>query len=464
MESFKYQGRWWLPDNPEKKIAGTLTFSPSTDISLEVLDSFSTEEDQSVPAVIREGFESKTYKIILGVIENGKTVTLWQCQSRNSITVWGTPFEFESHRIEASVAFIGSHFQDETQIMFQEAHVQYTYLSDWASTSGFSWSKHLDLPKLEIHYTRPEDLKISTSLATISLTHSYGLKTSRLEEYKLSQEHWLKINLLNPNSYDDFYNKYLDPIQDLLSFATTKPNKMVSLQFNLTTSTSENNLVDVVFGQRDIEPRPQELLRPHYQLFTLQDVKSDIDKIVENWLKIYQELDNVFSLFFGVKYNSKMYLKQQFLYVIQAVETYHRMRKKNYVLDPEKHKSKLKTILENCGDENKEWLQSILNFSNEPRLRDRLIELLIQTKGALAYLNLNEKNFTKIAKDTRNYFTHYDESLKKKAAKGIKLFRLTHGLSYLLQACILDELGISPEKQKELFERNQTYIQSKYDF
>lgn len=463
MENISYKGRWWLPENPEKKVAGVLSFSANTGVSLEVFDNFDAKTDTSTVTPFQQAFDSSIYKIILGVTENGKAVTLWECQSRGSVVLW-SEFEYESYHIIVSVAFIGHHFPEENLLLFQEAHVQYTYLPDWASTTGFSWTKYNDIPKIEVHYQRPEDIKIATSNASISLAHSYGLKSKTSQEFKISQEHWLIVEAEKPKTFDSFNDEYIQPLQDFLSFATTKPNAIIQLQLKADSSLSSDSLIDVYFRQREIKPRTEESLRAHNQLFTLQDVQENIGSIIEKWLNIYQDIDDVFNLFFSIEYNPKLYLNQQFLYIAQAVETYHRRRKKNHVTPPKLHKTKVKAILDSCEEENKKWLQGILNFSNEPRLKDRLDELVTQTTLALSYFNIGQENFVLTAKHTRNYLTHYDKKLEKKAAKGLRLFRLTQGLSYLLQACILDELGLPPTKQKELFERNQTYVQAKFKF
>ena len=39
MEAFKYNGIWWLPDNPGKRISGILTFHPEDGIFLNLIGS-----------------------------------------------------------------------------------------------------------------------------------------------------------------------------------------------------------------------------------------------------------------------------------------------------------------------------------------------------------------------------------------------------------------------------------------
>jgi len=63
MDKFEYKGRWWLPDKPEKRISGTLRFTPNEGAILELIGSFKDTKD------INKMLEPE---IILGISSNGK--------------------------------------------------------------------------------------------------------------------------------------------------------------------------------------------------------------------------------------------------------------------------------------------------------------------------------------------------------------------------------------------------------
>lgn len=46
MEEFEYNGIWWLPENPKKKISGTLRFNLREDANLELIGSFKEAKDK----------------------------------------------------------------------------------------------------------------------------------------------------------------------------------------------------------------------------------------------------------------------------------------------------------------------------------------------------------------------------------------------------------------------------------
>ncbi len=71
---------------------------------------------------------------------------------------------------------------------------------------------------------------------------------------------------------------------------------------------------------------------------------------------------------------------------------------------------------------------------------------------------IKEKDvFIKLVGDTRNYYTHFGKDLKEKAAKGSELYQLSDKLALLLKSCLLSEIGITLEKQIEIFLGNWHY-------
>ena len=110
-----------------------------------------------------------------------------------------------------------------------------------------------------------------------------------------------------------------------------------------------------------------------------------------------------------------MYLENQFLNLVQAIESYHRRQIKNHVLPKDEHKNRLEIVLDSVPGEYKEWLKDKLQHSNEPTLKERLIELFESIPEIINELIKDKEAFATQINNARNYFTHHDESLKKKA-------------------------------------------------
>lgn len=105
----------------------------------------------------------------------------------------------------------------------------------------------------------------------------------------------------------------------------------------------------------------------------------------------------------------------------------------------------------------RESLKSKLKYGNEFSLRKRLKEIFSKYQEILNEFIENKNAFIEKVVNTRNYQTHHDEDLRKRAAKGEGLYRLTQKLKKLLEICLLIELGFSREQIKGLFSRNRRY-------
>ncbi|HEV2864233.1 MAG TPA: HEPN domain-containing protein [Pyrinomonadaceae bacterium] len=457
MDNTEHSGKWWLPSNPEHAVSGTLTFSNQDGAelrligSLEAFDTFNTE--------------LKTYPIILGLSVDGKLITLNGCMSADTrMTIPG--FVSQAYRID--LCFIGGHISDESQLRFKRLELQYSRLPDWVFTSGFSITKYDNEPhRLEVNYVLPDDIKAITTKGTFSITFTFNLKGDGIEEINLRQSVWLEIEADDEYSFYQLITRYVRPLQNFLSLAATKPNSILRLKVyskdmfaETPDGNSQETSLEVIFSQTYYEVKPAKLLLVFDMLFNLHDIAEELQGVLESWLRVSEELDTVCNLFFGIQYIPKMYSKQKFLYVVQAIETYHRRRFANNVLPKGAHKARIREILEHTVEEHRDWLKEQLNYSNEPRLRQRVKEILDMLEDTVSTLITDKDAFAKDVVNTRNYYTHYDPHLKDKAAQGIKLYVLTEKLSYLLQACLLVELGIPKQKCAELLIRNQGYIRA----
>jgi hypothetical protein len=455
MDDVEYSGLWWLPSNPENKVAGSLTFSNQNGIELKLIGSL-------------EGLDAinnryRKHAVIWGITNAGKSITLSECLAAGLKI--GLP-GFVSQDYWIHLCFISAHLTEE-QLRFKRLVVKYSRLVDWVRTSGLTMTMHEDEPyKRQFNYNLPEEIKATTTKGTVSIDFSFNAEGDFFDEMHLRQSISMEIGADIEREFDDLLLRYVRPFQNFLTLATTKPNSIVSVDVYSKHKSFEKSdgtgvvetPIEVVFPQRHLEPKSEKLLIPQYMLFTMRDIPN-FQTAVERWLTVADELDSVCNLFFGVMYNSSMYLEQEFLNMVQAVESYHRRRMKNSVLPKEQHRVRVRAILSEVSGEYKDWLTEILTYSNEPRLKHRLSELFEKVDMILSPLITDKDQFAKKVSDTRNYLTHYDQHLKDKAAKGGKIAMLTAQLSYILQACLLLELGFSQEKCAEMFRRNQGYTQ-----
>lgn len=138
-----------------------------------------------------------------------------------------------------------------------------------------------------------------------------------------------------------------------------------------------------------------------------------------------------------------MYNVHRFTSLINSLEGYHRLRYGDKTELPARTYDKmLKNILTKISVERyKTWLTEKLTYANELTLRKRVKKAL----NRIDFIPMSGKDKQELTDKiiiTRNYYTHYDETLKTKAADGIELHSLNNKLNVMLQLCLMLDLKI----------------------
>ena len=114
----------------------------------------------------------------------------------------------------------------------------------------------------------------------------------------------------------------------------------------------------------------------------------------------------------------------------------------------------VKSLVENCPENNREWLNGRLIHGNEISLSKRLKRIIEPFKEYFGSIKERKKMIRSIV-DTRNYLTHYDESLEKNAADGTELWALCQKMEAMFQLHILNILGFSENEVSEIYKNSE---------
>lgn len=165
------------------------------------------------------------------------------------------------------------------------------------------------------------------------------------------------------------------------------------------------------------------------------------------------DLDPVYRLFLGTVYNPQSYLEQHFLNLVQALEVYHRRALYVPELPKEEHERRVNEILDASPEEHKGWLERKLRVVSEPSLNQRLHEIFKRHLSIVEFVIGKKKQvraeFIEKVVATRNYRTHFDDSKKDKAARGEELYKIMQNLNLVLEACLMEEIGFTPDRTKD---------------
>ena len=445
MEKITHRGRWFLPENTENKVLGTLTFSNENGIDLELDGSF-TEDHRG---------EFLRPDIILGDTYSGKRVTLYRCnqhshQHTNSGDVIST--------FSAIYLLEGDHFLTEDQLLFHRSISGYFNLGLWLRSQGFSYE--LAENTRSIQYKKPPSILFTLDGVEGTFDFDIGGSSPSDSVFEIEEIKQRTVVCLEYETAQSF-SKILKDVRHFQNFLTlaiyepTYPNH-IRLQHNERTQQVGSKERPITIRLYFSPPYFKPVKDQRFFLFSYKDIEENFPKIIQKWYSLNETIDDPFYLLFDSFYNVTNALESQFLNLARAIETFHRRLRNNEERDIKEHKEMIKNIVGKVDDKDKKWLKQRLAFSNEPTLHKRMEEILEEVKSPfIDRIISNYEQFVKDVKNTRNFYTHFGQRLESKAKKGEELIFLTRKLKLVLICIILKETGFEQGQITKLLEQNE---------
>ena len=158
-ESFEKHGYWWLPSKPEPKLPGILKISESADAELEILGVFGDKfsYDANIPRIV-------------GIIEDGKLVTLDNCFYKNRNIRFGG---ISKSVVYAHLVLVGAQFEDDEAIEFSSFMFSVEGLDEWLSITGIKVKHDWEAKSATINFKPPEVIRIKLP-KDINLSFRFG--------------------------------------------------------------------------------------------------------------------------------------------------------------------------------------------------------------------------------------------------------------------------------------------------
>ncbi len=449
-EEFKKSGYFWLPSLPDRKIPGTLRISDGGNIELEVIELFNPDPLQAMHN------NNDNLERIVGIIEEYGSVTLDDCfyKQKNS-SLGGVS---KKSLIHVNKAFTRVEYKEKENISFNTFRFSIEGIDEWVGIREVEFRKKGDLENIEIIYSRPKEIIINLNNGMQLIIKFYSLLStpSSTTEFKITQKTYFELVSTEERALDVFID-IAHKITTLLCFAI---DKIVCLEYIVATS----NNISRDTGDGNLTPVPIGIYYPslpylgdaskiewHRMLFRYGQIKNNAEKIINNWIDAYDQIDPALSLYFSTKMGAQKYLDGKFLALVQGLETYHRRTSTEKLMDEQKFKELVEEIISKCPEDNKEWLKGRLNHGNEIPLRKRINSIIEPFKNLVGTEKERNKIISRIV-DTRNYLTHYDQSLKSKAANNEELLSLCYKMEAFFQLHFLQVLGFTSEEIKSILE------------
>ncbi|MHC5771578.1 MAG: ApeA N-terminal domain 1-containing protein [Nostoc sp.] len=447
MNSFEYSGFWWLPSNPEDQVVGNLKFSNKTGFSLELIGSFNSFNVVSF-------YQEEKYPIILGILNN-KLITLYNCYQKNyQISFPG----FTSQVLGAKLALLGHHFNNEEEIRFKNFEVDFTYLKylsplihDFNVESVPDKSK----PNYSIYTNRfaiSNDIKASITKGDIYIKQ-YINGENQKHIININKSALIEVKLKQLSTIDEILSGYINPLKNFITLISNQPNFIEKFYVSLDDSSTR---IEIIFSTSNYIDKIKSVNEFDF-LLRLEDIEQDFSLIMQKWFNFYDDSYDIINLYFSTIYNSNLYAENEFLSLVQALESFHRRILNKSSSYTESHKVRLNAIIESAPIEYKDWLTDKLLFSHEPTLVDRLNETINLTNKTVTPLIIDVNIFIKDVKKIRNYLTHYNDPSEADLLNKYDIFRINQVLNFTIKTFLLVQLGCTPEFCQEKISRGNEY-------
>jgi hypothetical protein len=430
-----------LPDREHEKLSGTLTITRGK-AALELIGHFGHELLSATDNEKAYSLDLAEQARIIGLTTDGKRVTLEGHQAApHTVSFPGVA----TATYQRNVALIGKQFADGEGIGFDEISIRASDLNVWTQVSGFEseigMEKHkrkgyLMFSNVEIRFDAPDDIDIELARGERAFvrfsaqSHGIGRGTDHIE---LRQEAEFHLRFAKRAGLYEVFTR-VGQIRNFLSLAVGRPVAILAVagyQDDYVCEEAEEPVAIELLWEVPYNPDPPIRARyPHEMLFTLPEAAPEISTVMKNWFAKQTRLAPVFSLFFGVRHHPDISLEVKFLLYAQAVETYDYRRRR----DPGKW-----TLAERMGDV----------LSGCQTVSKRIVGSAPEDEAA----------FIEAFKVARNYYTHYNPKLEKKAARGAALFLLFIQLQAIIEMSVLRELGFGCRSIDAILERAQRFVE-----
>lgn len=315
MKSFEKNGHWWLPEAPDKRVAGTIRSNEDGELRLSLMGALGESG-------LRDLFESPDQPIILGVTDEKpgeQPVTLTDTfVTRQSLGSGGARRqEYFAHR-----AFWGAYFPSKQALQFKSVELSLSGLGAWAHQyTGFQ-----PVPSGQIGavaWKQPEAIRVRISDGVVLL--GVGCSSSHtLRERTVRETLALTITLDQEKPLNQIEAELVSPIENFITFATDRPNALT--EFGVSGSTTPSTVwgpVKVTGPRIYTDETVAAELRDHDLLFTLKDVEGRLDDVLQRWLTISRRYSGALAVYFGKLYDSPGYIDLRFQLLLQAVAVYY---------------------------------------------------------------------------------------------------------------------------------------------
>jgi len=399
------QGVWWLAGSDRDPAPGTVTFTSTGLVRLELLDHL--PDDHASGTHVIQG------RRIHGGRPGHKEMTLFDAVLKSTEeTSWDSDGHAKPLKSQTWVAYSyvsGGLLDDPDSTRFTAVTVKTRRLGKWTGIPQAEGNKRSERPTvLPVEIPSPIDCAIP-GVGTVHL--GWG-ETSHRSEMCARVEiipYW-HVELDAPQTMDELHRDILTPLLLWMTFVTGAGDRFqeVTLWRRSGPTPSDQQSFLWYTGEwsddlpRRVEPPAHEYLLP------LKRIMTDLPKILAAWFDMYRIAGWPMTEFMLSSLRShNAYEEEKFLGVMRSMESFHRLLYGGVKLPPDQFCELFNRVLETAqnADERKLLSESLM-YANGMSQRNRLRSLVTRSSPAIQALATKNKKLISTAIKLRNDFTH----------------------------------------------------------
>lgn len=437
-DSAEFSGEWHLPGDDAPRVAGALSWREKR-ATLALHDAF-----KKMRGAIY-GTEEFEYPAIRGTTTKSDLVSVLHAYRSASGFSLGAAGMREPETVTSNWVVIGAHVTADTK--YRELRVRIPGLQMWISRSGMMQSildKTDDKPPTVLYTIEamPEEF---TPIPTAGLSLGWGIDRQfsgdLLSTINVQSSACLRIK---PDAAQtlEWLVREMGKAVTLLAFAAGSPMAPDRMTAKLA---DVDHDVAVLVALRESNYCTH---KHTFNFFMLRgNMHAELGDVFARWYAIYDSVAMPSQLALGVLSSTGLWLHVEYLSLMQALEGLHRALMHGlYVSEadyaPIAH-ALTNAIPRGTQSDHRDSLKSRIKYGNQLSLRKRLAALTNRLDLPIRQFVLGGDGTVPGAwVDTRNYYTHWDETLRPNMLDGNGMYRACARMKTLLRVLYLQLVGI----------------------
>jgi hypothetical protein len=441
-EKITVKGDWWQAHQPDKQLRGHITYGPLSGAEVDLFGDFENSLDP--------GHKPARFTL-QGTTHDNKPISLFDCLVSGGQTFF--PGSAAS-TVRSLSGIVGGHYSSLEDVRFQKVSALFTELRDWVWTTGIKTHPGTDDQLVNVTYSLPAPVPLGQiGPLTISIrftaTASPGFHTLSIE-----QDCALHIEADSMQPYAAFAD-CISSFQQFLPLALQRSAYPTKIAGRIEDTPYSNDFL--VIRSRSPAESKRPACTPHDFLFTSHELTSTPAEAFTRFVDRQKELAASMDFYFTTVHHKLSLPRVRFLTLAPSLEAYHRATQPGRYIDEEAYQKGLRKLLWDAIPKDdqiiaKDFLESLatkLNYLHEFSLRKRLKELATKHRATLESLIGTPEAFSAAVADKRNQLTHASQENRGATDDFHTLLVLCDRMALLLEVCLLDEIGFTPDRLKQ---------------